>query len=147
MPTRRTSTGNPFAKFVKQRGELAISASVDVLDYVGLEFVKEARTARRYIDRTGNLRSSIGYFVLEEGKVVKKGGFSPVSSTATAGPSEGREFIAKIASEYPEGIVLIGVAGMSYAAYVEAHGLNVTDSATVLAKRLVPQLLRNLGLI
>jgi hypothetical protein len=147
MPISRTSSGGGFTKYVERQVELRIEACIELLDYVGLQCVKEARTARRHTDRTGNLRSSTGYYVLEDGHVVKRGGFEAVSTQSTKGPSEGKKFIASLCSEYPTGIVLIVVAGMKYAAYVEAHGLNVLDSAETLAARLIPQLLKKLGLI
>ncbi len=146
MPIRNTSSGG-FTKYVERQVQLRIDACIEMLDYVGLQCVREARTARRYTDRTGNLRSSIGYYVLQDGRVVKKGGFEALSGQATQGPSEGRKFIAEVASEHPSGIVLIVVAGMSYAAYVEARGYNVLDSSEVMAGKLVPQLLKKMGLI
>jgi hypothetical protein len=146
MPITRKSSGNGFTKYIERQVQLRLDACIELLDYVGLECVKEARTARRYTDRTGNLRSSTGYYVLYEGRVVKKGGFEAVSPQAAQGPSEGAKFIARVASEHPSGIVLIVVAGMSYAAYVEANGYNVLDSAEKMAGKLVPQLLKDLGL-
>lgn len=147
MAIQRNNTDKKFHKYLQQQIELCKETCIKTLDYVGLECVREARTRRTYTDRTGNLRSSTGYYVLCEGKVVRKGGFEAVSPKATEGPSEGRKFIAEIASGYPSGIVLVVVAGMDYAAYVEANGYNVLDSAELMARKLVPELLKRLGLL
>ena len=48
-------------------------------------------------------------------------------------------------SQNPAGIVLIVVAGMDYAAYVEAKGLNVLDTSEIMAKKLVRRTLKRLG--
>ena len=53
--------------------------------------------------------------------------------------------MSKLISENPKGIVLIVVAGMNYARYVEKMGLNVLDSSEMLAKKLVPRMLKDLG--
>lgn len=115
------------------------------LDFVGLECIREARINRKYIDQTGNLRSSTGYCVLYNGKVVKRSSFEAVKPTATKGAKEGNDFMSKLISENSKGIVLIVVAGMNYARYVEKMGLNVLDSSEILAKKLVPRMLKDLG--
>ena len=53
--------------------------------------------------------------------------------------------MSKLISENSKGIVLIVVAGMNYARYVEKMGLNVLDSSEMLAKKLVPRMLKDLG--
>lgn len=53
--------------------------------------------------------------------------------------------MSRLISENSKGIVLIVVAGMNYARYVEKMGLNVLDSSEMLAKKLVPIMLNDLG--
>ena len=55
------------------------------------------------------------------------------------------DFLSRLASEHKTGICLIVVAGMNYAVYVEGRGKNVLTSAKLLADRLVPQMLEQLG--
>ena len=43
--------------------------------------------------------------------------------------------------------MLVLVAGMDYAVYVEAKALNVLNSAEGLANKLVPEMLRKAGLM
>ena len=45
-----------------------------------------------------------------------------------------------IKAKYPKGLVLIVVAGMNYAAYVEAKGYNVLSSAELMAENILKQL-------
>ena len=61
------------------------------------------------------------------------------------GSSEGKAYVQTLVSKFPQGIALIVVAGMNYASYVSAKGYNVLDTAEVLAQRLVPQMLQQLG--
>ena len=137
---------NAFYKYVADVQENAIQAAISVLDYVGLECVKEARTMRKYTDQTGNLRSSTGYAVVYNGRIVKQSNFEKVKQTATEGAATGKKLIRQLASSYADGLVLILVAGMKYAIYVEARGYNVLNSAEDLARRLVPEMLREAGL-
>ena len=140
MPIKRLSSKNALAQFLDEVVEKKRRKIINILKYVGDESVKEARTNHKYVPRTGNLRSSIGYIILEDGAVLMSGGFED----GKEGAKQGRQFIQTLISENSSGLVLIIVAGMDYAAYVEAKNLNVLDSAEQLAERLVPQLLKSL---
>ena len=95
---------------------------INALAFIGEEFVNEARTKRTYQDQTGNLRSSIGYSIVKNGKTKK---FS-VSRASTEGKIEAAEFATQLVNRGPqEGIYLIVFAGMEYALYVEAKGYDV----------------------
>ena len=92
---------------------------------MGLICVRSVRArsgAESWFDRTGNLRSSIGCMMLENGRVISSSGFDSVSGPqggGSEGSTEGKRYIEELASKFPTGIVLIVVAGMDYAAYVE----------------------------
>jgi hypothetical protein len=75
-----------------------------------------------YLDQTGNLRSSIGYFIAKDGVIIKG-----------QGTSESRSFASSIIRQYNSGFSLIVVAGMEYAVYVEAKGYNVISSSELFA--------------
>ena len=145
MPIKRLSPRNQAKKFLDDLLRRKIQALIIRLDFVGLECIREARINRKYTDQTGNLRSSTGYCVLYNGKVVKRSSLEVVKPTATKGAKEGNDFMSKLISENSKGIVLIVVAGMNYARYVEKMGLNVLDSSEMLAKKLVPRMLKDLG--
>ncbi|WP_142783352.1 hypothetical protein [Changchengzhania lutea] len=99
--------------------------ALQTLQYIGEQFVNEARISGNYTDRTGNLRSSIGYIILIDGKIEDRN-----FQGNTEGQSQAQSFANEIALKYPKGYVLIGVAGMSYAAYVEAKGFDVITGSS-----------------
>lgn len=145
---------------------------VSVLADVGMQCVAEARDNGNYEDQTGNLRSSIGFAVVVDGKIVTKSGFTQVqgrgenmalvryktkagkevkfwakgkSGDGSEGVRQGEQLLDKLASEHSTGICLIVAAGMSYAVYVEGRGKNVLTSAELLAERVIPDTLQQLG--
>lgn len=152
MPIRPVQTGAAIQQAVDRRLNALYNALTNVLIYAGEEVVKYARdpNRKRYKDRTGNLTSSIGYVVLRDGKVMQESDFTPVRGDASAkgaklsGSKSGREFLKKLIAENNEGLVLIVVAGMPYAAYVEAMGLDVLDSAEIKAGEIVKRMLNKL---
>lgn len=118
---------------------------VNTLCYVGEQCIIEARDSGNYTDQTGNLRSSIGYAVVWDGKVVQRDCIDKVKQ-GDKGVSEGDDYLSKrIKKARKKGIVLIVTAGMNYAEYVEAKGYNVLSSAELKAGPLVKSLLTRLG--
>lgn len=160
MPIRETTPKGEIDRFVDGLAGRIRRVLIRKLAYVGEQAVNAARslpslprTKKRmsphqpnYIDDTADLRSSIGYVIAEDGKIVKEYGFKPVKS-GKEGPVTGKALAEQLAREHGKGIVLIVVAGMSYARYVAARGYDVLDSAELLAQRLVPQMLKQLKLI
>lgn len=116
---------------------------IDVLSYVGVECVNEARNNGSYLDQTGNLRSSVGFVVLRDGQVVRGSQFEVVKQ-GYKGRKEGRSFVSELKGKYSKGLVLIVVAGMNYAAYVETKR-NVLESSQQLAEIKVPEMLGQIG--
>ena len=57
----------------------------------------------------------------------------------------GKKHLDSLKKNYQNGIVLIVSTGMSYAAYVEARNYNVLTSSELLANKLVPQIMKQLG--
>lgn len=90
---------------------------IEALAYIGEEFVNKARTIRTYQDDTGNLRSSVGYAIVKNGKTIK--------FTAKNSPEAG-DLVSSIVQERGGNtIYLIVFAGMEYAASVEKNGYDV----------------------
>lgn len=114
---------------VAQLNQRFDKAMVYVLNALGMELVSYARERHTYIDRTGNLTNSMGYVVLKKGQQVAHGG--------ETGGGEGEAAAMKLYSELAAGdrhdYSLIIVAGMEYAAYVEAKGYNVLMPAQLKA--------------
>lgn len=93
-----------------------------LLQRAGEEFVKIAREKGKYTDHTGNLRSSIGYAIVGNGKILSEN-FQLSSGKGTdkiTGKQTAKRLTAELIHLYNEGFVLIGVAGMKYAVIVES---------------------------
>lgn len=109
--------------------------TLDVLFYTGEKFVNRARDVVSYTDRTGNLRSSIGYTVFKDGKKVKanyqiseKGSNGGKISKKKA-MSLAQQFANEVGSKFPKGYVVVGVAGMNYAFFVEKRNYDVISGS------------------
>jgi hypothetical protein len=143
MALRRITSISEVTEHLEKEIEKREKVIINTLKYVGEQCVNDARMNGDYMDQTGNLRSSIGYVVVKNGIVLSLSKFNKVKSSSE-GKSEGLELANKLASKSTTGIVLIVVAGMNYASYVETNR-NVITSSELLAEKLVPQLLKQLG--
>ena len=143
MPIKLTTPQSKIDKYIKQQLKRQERALLNTLMYVGQQCVNAARTNGSYTDQTGNLRSSIGYVVAVDGKIIGGSSFDVVKGGAEGG-STGKAYATEIVSHYPKGTVLIVVAGMHYAKYVAAKGLDVIASAELKAQELIPKLLKQL---
>ena len=130
--------------YIEQQMKRINDALVYNLKYVGEQCLNAARQSQAYRDQTGNLRSSVGYVLAMDGKIIEQSTFEVVSNGA-AGAKSGIQYAKEVIRQFPEGIVLVVVAGMRYAAQVAARRGDVIDSAELLAEKLVPQILKRLG--
>ena len=74
MPIKlQTPKGSISVSFDQQYDEKVRKVFINVLEYVGEQCVIEARENGNYKDQTGNLRSSISYAIVEDGKIIKHG--------------------------------------------------------------------------
>lgn len=109
-------------KLFDKLGERAEFVIMDLLQRTGEEFVKIARLEGNYIDHTGNLRSSIGYVIVKDGSIVGRN-FQLSEQAGTdkqTGKREGEHLAMDLLKTFTKGYVMIGVAGMKYAVFVEA---------------------------
>lgn len=123
---------------MKDAEEAILQKFLRVLRYCGEMAVNEARTSGNYQDQTGNLRSSIGYVIAINGKIIEDN-----FEGSAEGQNVGKKIAREIARSIPD-IALIVVAGMKYASHVESKGRNVLTSAEQLANNIVPNLLKQL---
>lgn len=133
---------------IEQQVDARIQGLENALIYrmsvIGEQVLNVARSTNSYKDQTGNLRSSIGYVIAQDGKVVRASSFTQVKQGGN-GTEQGRSYAESLAAKFSQGIVLIVVAGMNYAAYVKKKGYDVIDGSELLAEKLVPQMLTELG--
>lgn len=118
-------------------GEAAVSYARDTLD--------------TYKDRTGNLRSSVGFSVAENGNVVSSSDFSqmpPKEQTVAElnGGEVGKAKALEIIKESPNhDFILVLVAGMNYAEFVQRlYSLDVLQGASMIMEN---ELMSNLKAI
>lgn len=145
MPFKQITPQADVDAYLKDQLSKREKSIIRTLNFVGITCINEARTNGKYIDQTGNLRSSIGYAIIQNGVIVNQSRFEQVKD-GKDGKKEGSELLSDLISSSTKGIVLIVVAGMNYAAYVETS-LNVLTSAELLAQDLVPKMLREIGFL
>lgn len=110
-----------------------------LLKYLGEELVKYAKDNHTYTDQTGNLTNSIGYAVVRNKEIVYYSANQP-----GIGADSALQTALKMANECSSAFSLIVVAGMNYAAYVEAKGYNVILPAELKAKKDFPAAMNKL---
>lgn len=145
MPIRQVTPQAEINSYIESRLEIWQQLIIRNLAYIGEQVLNAARSTNSYKDQTGNLRSSLGYVLVQDGQVIQMSSFATVKQ-GQEGSKTGADYAKRLARKYRKGIVLIVCAGMNYAAYVSAKGYDVQDSAELLADRLVPQMLKQLGL-
>lgn len=145
MPIENRTPESEIERYLTARIVAIKKALVYRMCAIGEQTLNAARSTNSYKDRTGNLRSSLGYVVSLDGAIVQMSSFGRVNKGGK-GAASGKDFARRLVKSYPRGLVLIVVAGMNYAAYVSAKGYDVLDSAELLAERLVPQMLKKLKL-
>lgn len=130
---------------IKASVEAKMKVIINTFCYVGEQCIIEARDNGDYTDQTGNLRSSIGYAVLWNGKIIQKECADKVKN-GDEGTSKGEKFLSdRIKKAQKKGVVLIVTAGMNYAEYVEAKGYNVLTSAELKAGPMIKSILTQIG--
>jgi len=119
---------------------------IETLKYVGDEFVRRARIHGEYRDRSGNLRSSIGYSIVQDGTMVKEDILeAEKGSDKKTGKRKAKRLMETVAEEFNTGWVLIGVAGMDYAVYVEnIHGRDVISSSAIIAEGILRDIIKSI---
>jgi len=145
MPIKQKTPNSQIDAFLEERIKRLEKALLYRLFVIGEQVLNVARSTNSYKDQTGNLRSSIGYVVVQDGNIVRMSDFAVVKE-GVEGQADGQEFARSLARRHNKGIVLIVVAGMNYAYYVKKRGYDVIDSSELQADVLVPKMLRQLGL-
>lgn len=119
---------------------------IRLLIALGVECDAKARQDGSYNDYSGDLRSSIGYGVVVNGRIVKTGGFKQVKQ-GSKGVIAGKALVRELATNYPKGYVLIVVAGSNHTEQVEALDNKVVlTSVELFVKQRLPLMLQQLKL-
>ena len=78
MPIRQITPKADVEAYLKDQLAKREKSIIRTLNFVGITCINEARTNGDYIDQTGNLRSSIGYAIIQNGVVVNQSRFEQV---------------------------------------------------------------------
>lgn len=111
---------------------------LDEFRRTGEQFISDARSIRTYQDQTGNLRSSIGYALFKDGQMLER------SFPGGDGTGSGTSLAEWVAERYPKGILLVVVAGMFYAKYVEAKSYDVLTGSSYAAEAKIKERVKKL---
>jgi hypothetical protein len=117
------------------------NATLYLLKFLGESLVKYAKEKHSYTDRTGNLTNSISYAIVRNKKLEY---FSEENQPNNEGAKASLNVAMQMANSLPDAFSLIIVAGMNYAAYVEAKGYNVILPAELKAKKDFPAAMNTL---
>ncbi len=132
---------------IDAKGNLLKKAVARQMSVIGEKVVNYALTngsgLKDYIDRTGDLRSSIGYIVTQDGSQQSQGGFNQVLD-GVEGVQKGKQHAQEIANRGDSGVSLVLVVGMNYAEYVERRGYDVLSGAKLECERLVNEMVNDL---
>lgn len=144
MPIRQITPMSEIDRYTEQKLKGLEQAVIRTLTYCGELCLNVARSTNSYKDQTGNLRSSIGYIVAVDGRIINQSDFETVKKGGD-GSKQGAAFAKQLVRRFPKGICLIVVAGMDYAVHVKNRGYDVLDSSELTADRIVPYMLKQLG--
>lgn len=125
---------------VRKFQERLEQAALFLLKDLGEELTKYAKDKHNYTDRTGNLTNSIGYAIVRGSDIVFFGG----AIQQGEGANNALKVAMKMAENLTNSFTLIIVAGMNYAAYVEARGYNVILPAELKARTDFPKAMQML---
>lgn len=126
--------------------EMVRKKQIARLQKLGEMCLIEARNNKGYMMQTGALLSSTGYTIFVDGIALHSqfDAASGAESNAAQNGIKAGQALAEKVGKNTKGVTLVVVAGMNYAAYVEAKGYNVLSSAEHLAQRELPRMLEKL---
>ena len=147
MGMRMTTPMSEVNAYLKAEAERIHRLTIRALAYLGEQCVSLARDRApelSWIDQTGNLRSSIGYIITHKGSIIQYSDFKQVKQ-GSEGTKTGKDFATEIAKQFSGDYVLVVVAGMNYAEYVEARdNKDVLSTPELFAKKELPKMLEKL---
>ena len=106
--------------------------------------IRDRAGDKSWYDQTGNLRSSVGYVIAHNKNIIQYSTFNQVNQ-GSEGVKTGKDLAKELAKRYSNNYVLIVVAGMNYAEFVEAmDNKDVLASTELWAIEQVPLMLEKL---
>lgn len=147
MGIRMTTKLSEVHDMLMREAERVERLTIRALSKLGEQCVTKIRDRagdKSWYDQTGNLRSSVGYVIAHNKNIIQYSTFNQVKQ-GSEGVKTGKDLAKELAKRYSNNYVLIVVAGMNYAEFVEAMGnKDVLASTELWAREQVPLMLEKL---
>ena len=147
MGIRMTTKLSEVHDMLMREAERVERLTIRALSKLGEQCVTKIRDRagdKSWYDQTGNLRSSVGYVIAHNKNIIQYSAFNQVKQ-GSEGVKTGKDLAEELAKKYSNNYVLIVVAGMNYAEFVEAmDNKDVLSSTELWVKEQVPLMLEKL---
>lgn len=147
MGIRMTTKLSEVHDTLMREAERVERLTIRALSKLGEQCVTKIRDRvgdKSWYDQTGNLRSSVGYVIAHNKNIIQYSTFNQVKQ-GSEGVKTGKDLAKELAKRYSNNYVLIVVAGMNYAEFVEAmDNKDVLASTELWAREQVPLMLEKL---
>ena len=147
MCIRMTTKLSEVHDMLMRETERVERLTIRALSKLGEQCVTKIRDRagdKSWYDQTGNLRSSVGYVIAHNKNIIQYSTFNQVKQ-GSEGVKTGKDLAKELAKRYSNNYVLIVVAGMNYAEFVEAmDNKDVLASTELWAREQVPLMLEKL---
>lgn len=147
MGIRMTTKLSEVHDMLMRETERVDRLTIRALSKLGEQCVTKIRDRagdKSWYDQTGNLRSSVGYVIAHNKNIIQYSTFNQVKQ-GSEGVKTGKDLAKELAKRYSNNYVLIVVAGMNYAEFVEAmDNKDVLASTELWAREQVPLMLEKL---
>nr|DAZ15376.1 MAG TPA: hypothetical protein [Caudoviricetes sp.] len=147
MGIRMTTKLSEVNDMLMREAERVERLTIRALSKLGEQCVTKIRDRagdKSWYDQSGNLRSSVGYVIAHNKNIIQYSAFNQVKQ-GSEGVKTGKDLAEELAKKYSNNYVLIVVAGMNYAEFVEAmDNKDVIASTELWVKEQVPLMLEKL---
>ena len=147
MGIRMTTKLSEVHDMLMREAERVERLTIRALSKLGEQCVTKIRDRagdKSWYDQTGYLRSSVGYVIAHNKNIIQYSTFNQVNQ-GSEGVKTGKDLAKELAKRYSNNYVLIVVAGMNYAEFVEAmDNKDVLASTELWAREQVPLMLEKL---
>lgn len=147
MGIRMTTKLSEVHDMLMREAERVERLTIRALSKLGEQCVTKIRDRagdKSWYDQTGNLRSSVGYVIAHNKNIIQYSTFNQVKQ-GSEGVKTSKDLAKELAKRYSNNYVLIVVAGMNYAEFVEAmDNKDVLASTELWAREQVPLMLEKL---
>lgn len=147
MGIRMTTKLDEIHKVLMKEVNRVERLTIRALSYLGEQCVSRVRNRggnKSWYDQSGNLRSSVGYVIAYNGSIIQYSDFNQIKQ-GSEGVTVGKKLAEELVKRYSSDYVLVIVAGMNYAEYVERKdNKDVLASTELWAIDQVPKMLEKL---